>query len=401
MLRTLLVSFRTADRRVWRLAVAETLCWAGMYYLFPALMLHWERDQGWSKADLSGALTLALAISALCAPLTGRLIDRGHGRVVLTTSALLGSAALVAVSFADTLVAFFAAWLVVGFAMSGCLYEACFAFLTHSRTDEAHPHAAKRAITVVTLAAGFASTLAFPSINIMAGLFGWRWAVLLFAALIAGVAAPLFWRGAQSEQGAKPIQHAEHSTSARGALKRPVFWLLAWAFSSTALTHGMLISHLLPLLDERHVAPAMAVLAASLIGPMQVFGRVLLMALDHRFSMVAVGAVSFTLMIGATALLFFAGASSTLLIGFALMMGAGYGVTSITKPVVTASVMGRANFGAIAGAMAVPYMMAYAFSPSLAAGAWGLGGYDLVLVLALGVLLLGFGAYIAAVRERP
>lgn len=376
-----------------------------MYYLFPALMLHWERDQGWSKADLSWALTLALAVSAVCAPLAGRLIDRGHGRILLTACALLGSASLVAVSLADTLSFFFTAWLVMGLAMSGCLYEACFAFLTHSRPDDAgsgvaRPGEAKRAITLVTLAAGFASTLAFPSLNAVAGMFGWRWAVLMFAVLMAGVAAPLFWSGARSEIGAKPAHHAEHAVNAKSVLRRPVFWLLAVAFSSTALTHGMLISHLLPLLDERHVAPAMAVLAASLIGPMQVFGRVLLMAFDHRVSMVWVGALSFSLMIAATVMLFFAGASSTLLIGFALILGAGYGVTSITKPVVTAAVMGRANFGAIAGAMAVPYMMAYAFSPSLAAGVWSLGGYDWVLVSALGALLLGFGAYIAAVRER-
>ena len=74
----------TFRRIVWPLAVAETLVWAALYYLFPALLLEWERDLGWSKTELAGALTLALVISALLGPVTGRLIDRGFGRVVFS-----------------------------------------------------------------------------------------------------------------------------------------------------------------------------------------------------------------------------------------------------------------------------------------------------------------------------
>ncbi len=44
-------------RIVWPLAIAEIIMWAAMYYLFPALLLEWERDLGWSKTELSGAFT--------------------------------------------------------------------------------------------------------------------------------------------------------------------------------------------------------------------------------------------------------------------------------------------------------------------------------------------------------
>ena len=49
----------TFRRIVWPLAVAETLVWAALYYSFPALLLEWERNLGWSKTELAGALTLA------------------------------------------------------------------------------------------------------------------------------------------------------------------------------------------------------------------------------------------------------------------------------------------------------------------------------------------------------
>ena len=62
------------------LALGETLVWAGLFYSFPALLPHWERDLGWSKTTLSGAFTLALVASAAAAPFAGRLVDRGRGR---------------------------------------------------------------------------------------------------------------------------------------------------------------------------------------------------------------------------------------------------------------------------------------------------------------------------------
>ena len=77
-------------RSIWYLAVAEILVWAGMFYSFPALILRWETDQGWSKTQLSATFTIALIVSAFSAPLAGHLIDRGYGRMVLTGSALIG-----------------------------------------------------------------------------------------------------------------------------------------------------------------------------------------------------------------------------------------------------------------------------------------------------------------------
>ena len=65
------------QRSIWYLAIAETLVWAGMFYSFPALILQWENDLGWSKTEISATFTTALIVSALTAPLAGRLIDLG------------------------------------------------------------------------------------------------------------------------------------------------------------------------------------------------------------------------------------------------------------------------------------------------------------------------------------
>ena len=78
------------DRPIVLLALGETLIWAAIFYVFPALLLRWEQGLGWSKADITGAITLAILMSAFTAPLAGRLIDRGHGAVMMGLSAFVG-----------------------------------------------------------------------------------------------------------------------------------------------------------------------------------------------------------------------------------------------------------------------------------------------------------------------
>jgi hypothetical protein len=64
-------------RIVLPLAVAQIFMWASLFYLFPALLLVWEGDLGWSKTELSGAFTLAIIVSAVFSLGVSRIIDRG------------------------------------------------------------------------------------------------------------------------------------------------------------------------------------------------------------------------------------------------------------------------------------------------------------------------------------
>ncbi len=50
------------SRGHWALAIGETLVWAGLFYIFAALLLSWERGLGWPKTDLTIAFTLTLIL---------------------------------------------------------------------------------------------------------------------------------------------------------------------------------------------------------------------------------------------------------------------------------------------------------------------------------------------------
>ncbi len=87
-----------------------------------------------------------------------------------------------------------------------------------------------------------------------------------------------------------------------------------------------------------------------------------------------------------------------LVVAFVILQGAGYGVTSIVHPAIVAELLGRRNFGVIAGMLAVPIMSGYAAAPTLAAFAWQYGGYELVLVMAITASILGLIALATAWR---
>lgn len=384
-------SFR---RIVWPLAIAETIVWAALFYSFPALLLEWERDLGWSKRELSGAFTVALAASALLAPIAGRLIDRGWGLYTFTGSALLGAVSLAALSTITMLWQFYLAWMLIGVAMAGALYEPCFAFLTRVMGSRS-----KQAITLVTLIAGFAGTVAFPGTHALLAFTDWRGTVLILSVAMVLIALPLIWLGCRSatDQERQQAGSVTHRTAETLQVMRQVrFWLLAVSYAMIALGHGLVLTHLLPLLDERGVSSDTAVLAASMIGPMQVAGRLAMMAAERHVSMLIIAATCFIAMAVAAASLLGAGMVPMLLVTFVLFHGAGYGVTSIVRPVVTAELLGRKNFGLVAGLLAVPFLAASAAAPTVAALIWEVGGYNLVIWVAIAGAAVGLLSLLSA-----
>ncbi|MGF1660141.1 MAG: MFS transporter [Rubrimonas sp.] len=393
-------------RAVAMLALGQTLSWAALYYSFAGLVLVWERDLGWSKDALALGLTVAVFVSAAVAPFAGRAIDAGHGAALMGGGALLGAGALAALSQAATQGGFVAAWAAIGAAQGCCLYEACFACVTRAMGAQARP-----AITRITLAAGFASTLAFPGFALAAEAFGWRGATLWAAAITASITAPLLWAGARALPGADaraskadPAARAEAARAGRAgmrrALRRPAFWLLAAAFPMLALNHGMLINHLLPLLDARGLSPSLAILAASLIGPMQVAGRLAMMATERRIAAPGLALAGYLALAGAALALLAAGAAPGLVFVFVAAQGAAIGVMSVLKPVVIADLLGHSGYGAIAGWLASPYLVGFAVAPSLGAALWRIGGYDLAIAAACALALLGALALWGALRWR-
>ncbi len=380
------------------LAVAETLVWAAFYYSFPAFLPAWEASLGWSRAEISGAFTACLVLTGLLAPNAGILIDRGYSKHMFLGAIAVGALLLALLSQATELWQFWTIWLGLGIVNAACLYEACFAIVTVTVGT-----ASRRAITIVTLWAGFAGTVSFPSAYALGEALGWRGAMLVFAGVIAFIALPLAWLGLNWLGGFRePPKSGAAVANPNGKhtiLRNPVFWLIGLGFATIGIVHGMIISHIRPILDDRGVEVALAVIVASMFGPMQVLGRIIMLAIEKRVSSIGMAIICFVGIAAGLVLLALARIDPILAMIFVVPYAAAYGIVSIIRPVLTAEFLGRENFGTIAGLLALPYMLGFAIAPTLAALIWARSGYDAVIMISIVLTLSGCVAVLIGGRK--
>jgi len=382
---------------VWLLALGQTLIYAGCYYSFPALLPDLEAATGWTKAELALGPTLAFLIMAGLTPFTGRLVDRGLGGEMLIWLPGLAALGVAGLGLVGSLAGWLALWVVIGIAQAGSLYETCFAFLTRRLGD-----GARGAITRVTLVAGFAGTLAFPLGHWLGQVLGGQAALLAFAGLMALV-VPLnavAVRQLRRRERAGLVVAAAPPGVLRAALRKPAFWIIAGGFTAVYLNHGLLLTYVLVLFADRGAAPGLAAIAAACIGPSQVAGRLVLLAMGARVSTGRAVVLSMSGVVLAGGLLLLAGIAPVLIFAFALAQGAGAGLMSILRPVLIAEVLGRTGFGMISGAVAVAPILASAAAPSVGAGLLAFGGPGLVYAVCLGLAVLGLGLMALLLSRR-
>jgi len=183
-----------------------------------------------------------------------------------------------------------------------------------------------------------------------------------------------------------------HSAAAlRDARRRPEFWLLFVAFPLVGLTEGLVLTHIIPILVSSGLSPASAVAVSALFGPMQVVGRLAMLGLAGRVRALVMALLSFGGILGAVLLLMLVEDLPAGAYGFAMLFGASYGLISILKPVVNAEVLGRTGFGAIAGSLAVPFLVAMAISPLIGSLLERAGGYGLALMVSAATATVAIG----------
>lgn len=361
------------------------------------MLLQWEASFGWSRSQITAAMTLALLLSAITSPRVGLLIDRGAGPYVMTACTALGGICLLVLTVCQSLMQFYLLWMLIGVALGGCLYEPCFALITRARGASA-----KRGITAITLIAGFASSISFPLTHYLSGKYGWQWAIVVMAATVLTLGCPLMWLGARAIERQAQARSVSEILSTpqvkREYLKHKGFWFLAVSFALLAILHGVTLHHLLAILATYGVSKSTAVAVASLIGPMQVSGRLLILLIGSRVSNHIQSVASFVILGASIALLALTQFNSTLAFMFVALFGGAYGTVSILRPVRARDILGESNFGAKSGVLAMIYLLGVAIAPFLGSLLWSIGGYDFVLGIALLFAVAGLSFYQISVR---
>jgi predicted MFS family arabinose efflux permease len=391
-------------RIVSALSITHLISYGTLFYAFALLIEPMERELGWSKTALTAALSLALVSSAFFAVPVGRLIDRGYGRAVMTGGSVLAALLLVLWALTESYPVFVLIWIGMGAATSALFYEAGFAVLALNLGLQA-----RRGITIVTLVAGFASTIFIPLLHVLIERFGWRDTILAMAVLNLGICAVLH---ASSIPAAplRPRRAGECSAVARPAsnprrvLAKPAFWL----FVVTNVLQGIVSTgvpiHLIPILLERGFSINTAVAAYAVIGPVQVAARFLTGFGERAMSLRGIGVATMTLSALAFLLLPFIPAGSWLILVFAALYGAANGMLTIVRALLPPELFGREDYGAIQGMIAMPVRITMAGAPFAFGALWAWqGSYDAVLISCAVMALCSLAAFMLnlALAKEP
>jgi MFS family permease len=360
------------------LCITQTVGYGLLYYSLLVAVEPISEQTGWSSAIITTAFSAGLVASALVGIVVGRMLDRRGPRVLMTVGSAIGVLGLVLVALAPNLWVFFLAWIVAGIGQATTLYQPAFAVITRWYGEDR-----VRPLTVVTLVAGFASTIFAPLVAGLLDSLDWRQTYLVLAGILAVTTVPLHFFFLNHSWAPRPQQDARAvpQQSVREIVRSRRFISLEIVMLLVELSLYTVTLSAIPLFLERGMDYGTAAVTFGLLGAGQVLGRL-------AFGLLPRGSAPWTKTLviaagGVLCLVLYAAVPgpSWLLVVVSLLAGGVRGCLTLLQATSVADRWGTANFGTLNGIFSAPLTAAGAITPALGpllAGA--LGGYPAMAV---------------------
>jgi hypothetical protein len=342
-----------------------------------------QAELGWSQGLLGGAFSLALLVSALLAVPIGRTLARRGARAVMTAGSCAAAVLVYAWSHVESPLALYALFLALGFPLASTLYEAGFAALigrfgSGRRTDVA--------LLVLTIVAGFASTVFVPLTHALVEAHGWRAALRVLALGLAVTTIPLHALVLPGPPGAQGAPAPVPSTSARvPATSARRLHLTGAAFGLATVAGTSLGVYLVPIVLAQGFRPGFAALAGACLGIGQVLGRVGFTFLRPRYALATWSAVLFAP--AALALLAVAARpSGAVVLGAVVLFAACSGAQTLGRTAWALELFPVASFARVNGVLGSWSLFGRAVAPLAIGAAHDLAGSHAPGLVALAAL---------------
>jgi hypothetical protein len=328
------------------LGITQIIAWGAIFYS-PVLTAPFiVAETGWSLSFTMGGFSLGLLVAGIVSPFVGRSIDRYGGHVVMTAGSLISALGLAGLAQVRSEAAYLAVWVVLGAGLGASLYDPAFATL-----GRIFGASARRAITILTLAGGFASTAGWPTTHLLLGELGWRGTYTVYAILMAAVCAPLhaFALPRSRSKPSPPSTNVAQSTEAPLTPHGLAFVLVTAGFTAYAFVPSALSAHLLAIFGRSGIDAATVVFIGTLFGPAQVAARVTELAFGRNVHPLLVARAAIVALALGYVLLAVFGISALLAAVFAVMFGAANGLITITRGALPLALFGAEGYGALMG----------------------------------------------------
>jgi MFS family permease len=252
----------------------------GALFALPVYLQPMAEETGWSRAGISGAMTVGFIVMGVAGFAWGTISDRiGARPVVLLASLLLGAGLFIASRATDLLTFQFAYGGLVG--ASGGAFFAPIISATLGWFDKHR----SLAVSLVSIGGGVAPMIITPLATVLISTYGWRTAMLVIAIAATVLLIPvsfLIRKAPEVAEAPAPTTGAPKPATAWSALRTPQFIVLAVVFFLCCAAHSGPIFHTV---SYAMICGASALAAASIYsveGVAGLFGRVLFGTLADR-----------------------------------------------------------------------------------------------------------------------
>ena len=331
-----------------------------LHHAFGGYLAVLQDDRAWNKTQLSGAAALQQMESAIIGPALGWIMDRFGPQGVIRLGVLTFGVGFMALSSIDTLLEFYAAFIVIALGSSMCgFFPINVALINWFERWRA------RALSALSLGLAVGG-ISVPMVGWSLVHFGWRATAFgsgVFA-IAVGLPLALVMRRRPEDYGETVDGLAKSSTpervtgesssnardfSAREALRTPAFWLLSLGHGFALLVVGAVNVHAIAHMKESlGYTVGAAALVITLVTLFQICGVMLGWAIGDRFEKRLIAAAC--MLMHSLGLLSLTYAKTTpWVIAFAALHGVAWGLRGPFMHAIRADYFGRSAIGMILG----------------------------------------------------
>lgn len=383
-----------------------------LHHAFGGYVAVLQDDRGWNKTQLSGAAALQQMEAAILGPIIGWIMDRFGPQGVIRIGVFVFGTGFILLSFIDSLLQFYGAFIVVALGSSLCgFFPLNVALINWFERKRA------RALSAMGLGLALGG-LFVPAVGWSLVEYGWRATAFASGVLAIVVGFPLSMvmrrrpedygevvdgfahpPGARREPQPAAAQ-ASRDFTAREALRTPAFWLLSLGHGFALFVVGAVSVHAIPHMKEAlgySVSAAAAII--TLLTVCQIGGIAIGWAIGDRYDKRLIAAACMLMhMLGLLALTYATGLPW--LIAFAVLHGVGWGLRGPFMQAIRADYFGRSAIGMILGLSFMIIVIGQIGGPMIAGMAADITGSYRTGFTAL-ALLAGMGSVFFVLAKRP
>lgn len=374
--------------------LAMSLASGTSFWAFGVFIDPLEAEFGWTRAQVSGAISGSLVVGGLGGPLVGAWVDRYGARSAVLAGALLTGASYLLLGAIGQLWQLYVLYMVASFFRAWMYYIPLNALVTRW-----FDRRRGMALGIVNAGFGLGGAALTPLIAFVVDEWGWRQGYVVSGLPLIAIVAPLAFlviRSRPEEMGlavegqatvgaSRPglaAPGSRHQWSVAEALHTWSFWLLALAFSLFFTGHISLLVHTVPFFISRGIGEQQAAQLMGYTALLLMVSRLASSLFVDRITSTRMVAVMMALIHVVVVVLVAAVTGPSTVALFVVLRGVALGGGLVVEPLIISTAFGVANYGAILGVLGLVETVGLVVGPIVGGVVFDArGSYDLAFLL--------------------